>query len=168
MLSERPISPRPSTTAGWTRAGCADQPPLIDSGLDDAARWDRGKGPTGCRRGTPETHVVESTTKDGTQGVTDVFSRTMPRRFRVDSQGEQGSRPSGVKMIEYLAFEGPANTLFVLEDETFRVLTDEGQEVVVPLGELIELFVKISLHHAQVFARVREAKRLAALMREPH
>ena len=58
-------------------------------------------------------------------------------------------------MPDFLAFEGPADTLFLVDGGMLRVLTHAGEEVILPWSDLLEFLVHLSVQRAQVLSRLR-------------
>ena len=71
-------------------------------------------------------------------------------------------------MHEPLTFEGPSETLFLIEAGNLRILDDNGGEVLLPIGNLIGLLLHLSIHRVHTLAclRAHRAHRLAALLHE--
>lgn len=71
-------------------------------------------------------------------------------------------------MIRYLTFDGPDNTLFLLESGMLRIITEAAEEAVLPLRDLVELLVYLSLQPVQAHRRLhnRQVALLALALRE--
>lgn len=71
-------------------------------------------------------------------------------------------------MTDFLVYEGPADTLFLVELETLRILTEAGEEVLLPWADFLELLVHLSVQRVQVLTRLRnhQLHLLAALLKE--
>lgn len=63
-------------------------------------------------------------------------------------------------------FEGPAQTLFLREPKSLRILTFRGDEAVLPLSDFLAFLRHLTLHHAGALSLGNRAGRLAALIQQ--
>lgn len=71
-------------------------------------------------------------------------------------------------MTDFLSFEGPEDTLFLLDHGTLRILTGAGEEAVLPWGDFLELLVHLSVRRVRALTRLRnqQLRRLAIRFKE--